>query len=463
MRNAASRRRDAARARTLRPKVEGLEDRLLLFATNGGSWTYPVRVTFSFLPDGTNIGGYGSNLNAGLNAEGITTAAWQNAFQQAAAYWEAYANINLVQVPDNGAPLGSAGNQQGDSRFGDIRIGGLAQGSNGYLAYTYLPPPMNGGTLASDIVFNTSIAWQIGGNYDLQTVALHELGHALGLDHSSDGTAAMAAIYNGIKPAPTTDDIQGIQSIYGARTADWMNTSANADPINFHGGLTAQWEGVNIASPAAADWYQLTVPAGSSTTLTISMQTTGLSQLSPRVVLFDGSLRGLNGVSAYSAGSGATATLTYSPVYPGQVYYIKALAAQAGPSGAGAYGMQVNLTGASLNPLPPPNTAVATQPDSGTNPAEAETTHGRRGPAPAAAEPPVVIGTLSGNGDGLTVAPRRGTPAATTHGHHPKGPAGAHAKVVASARVTHAAPALHPTRTGTTATHHAPKRHHVGA
>ena len=42
--------------------------------------------------------------------------------------WEAVADINLVLVSDNGAAVGSRGNQQGDSRFGDIRIGGHPAG-----------------------------------------------------------------------------------------------------------------------------------------------------------------------------------------------------------------------------------------------------------------------------------------------------------------------------------------------
>src|SRR5690348_13907032 len=143
----------SSRRRAERPALEPLEGRRLLYSASGALWPNPAVITYSFVPDGTSIGGVPSNLNAALNAEGITTAACQAAIQGAAAVWEDVAKINLVQVADNGAPIGTAGFQQGDSRFGDIRIGGFAQAS-GTLAYAYAPPPLNGGTAAGDIFFN---------------------------------------------------------------------------------------------------------------------------------------------------------------------------------------------------------------------------------------------------------------------------------------------------------------------
>ncbi|MBL9006872.1 MAG: matrixin family metalloprotease [Myxococcales bacterium] len=55
---------------------------------------------------------------------------------------------------------------------------------------------------------------------DLESVALHELGHALGLAHSSDAASVMYASYGGPRRALTLDDIAGIESIYGARGSD---------------------------------------------------------------------------------------------------------------------------------------------------------------------------------------------------------------------------------------------------
>ncbi|MFO0910689.1 MAG: matrixin family metalloprotease [Isosphaeraceae bacterium] len=199
--------------RRSRPRLEGLEDRKLLYATLGGTWVYGSRITYSFVPDGTSIGGVGSNLYATLDAK-YPTATWKAAFQKAAAVWSSYANINLAQVSDNGAPLDTTGNQQNDSRFGDIRISMIPQNS-GALAFAMLPPPFNGGPDAGDIVFNSNIDWKVNSNYDLQTVAIHEMGHALGLDHSTISSAVMYSYYSGLKQSLVGDDISGIQSVWG--------------------------------------------------------------------------------------------------------------------------------------------------------------------------------------------------------------------------------------------------------
>ncbi len=74
-----------------------------------------------------------------------------------------------------------------------------------------------------DIRLHDRFNWYTGtglptsGTYDWQTVAAHEMGHCLGLGHTSDDTAVMYASLSAAtaKRTPNSDDIAGRNAIYG--------------------------------------------------------------------------------------------------------------------------------------------------------------------------------------------------------------------------------------------------------
>jgi hypothetical protein len=351
-----------------------------MYATLGDMWTYGSRITYSFVPDGTDIGGQPSSLHQAMAARGFSTQVWQDEFNRAAAVWQAVAGINLSPVPDSGDRISVSGNQQGDPRFGDIRISGIDLGA-GSLGMAFYPPPFNGGTIAGDIVMNTAIAWNINSSYDLRTVAIHEIGHALGMDHSTITSAAMFGGYTGIKQTLTSDDTTGIRSIYGAQPNDVFepNNLPTAPTILsaavFNANQQVTLAGLNISSSGDNDWFRVTVPAGTSGTMTVRMQTEGLSLVSPKVGVYTTSLQLLGGTTVNST-TGGTATVTISGVSAGQTYLVRAIP-NAGAI-AGAYALQINAGSGTQAPVPPPNTVVPEQLSSWANPGSGNLTTNSR-------------------------------------------------------------------------------------
>ncbi|WP_165075121.1 matrixin family metalloprotease [Paludisphaera rhizosphaerae] len=360
--------------RRWRPRVEGLEERLLLYATLGANWTYGSRITYSFVPDGTAIGVNSSSLFQTLNSLGSSDV-WQREFASAAAVWQAVANINLVQVSDNGAPLGSAGNQQGSPYFGDIRISAMPL-SSGTLGAAYSPPPLNGGTLAGDIVLNSNVSWKIDANYDLQTVAIHELGHALGMDHSTIAKAVMYYYYTGIKQSLNSDDIAGIDSIsaYGPRQYDSYNSGGQNNQIWYNAKSLDKYRtslnqitqtDLDITTSTMTEWFWVTIPQTNIGSFTVTAQSKNLSLLAPQVMVFDSSLNYLGVDSGAALGTGSTATLSVGGVTAGQGFFIRVASAGGDSGGTGAYALQINFGTSKMALVAPPNTAIAAQSSQG--------------------------------------------------------------------------------------------------
>ena len=72
----------------------------------------------------------------------------------------------------------------------------------------------------ADIALNTQFKWYAGtgtpgrGQYDAETVFLHENGHVAGLGHSNVSGAVMEPYYAGVRRDLRPDDIAGISALY---------------------------------------------------------------------------------------------------------------------------------------------------------------------------------------------------------------------------------------------------------
>jgi hypothetical protein len=335
------------------------------YAVSGNAWPNPQLVTISFVPDGTVVmggasGSYTSNLFSVFNAKFGSTSLWENQILKAAQAWAQAANLNFAVAPDSGAPVGSGNFEQGDPTMGDIRIGGYAFSSSA-LAFAFQPPPENNYSLAGDVDFNTGQAFvNGGGGYDLYTVAMHEIGHALGMDHSLVPNAVMYASYTGAKPGLNADDAAGIQTIYGARTdpvsngtlATATNLTASLNPTT----LTAV-HADSLASTSDVDYFTVTVPAATSGTLTVTVQSAGLSLLAPKLTIYGPNQNVLATLST-AGEQGGTLTFSLGGVSAGQQYYIKVQSAVTTAFGTGAYALTLNLGSGPAPTVPLPNTQV---------------------------------------------------------------------------------------------------------
>lgn len=138
----------------------------------------PRRLLASVGWDGVGQGAVELNYYLGEAPVQIGQATFESVIEQALEAWSDVADITFTETTTPG---------QVDSL--DIAFASL-DGSGGVLAQAYFPDDVNGSTIAGDIQFDTSENWEVGNAqgsqaFDLLYVAVHEIGHALGLEHST--------------------------------------------------------------------------------------------------------------------------------------------------------------------------------------------------------------------------------------------------------------------------------------
>ncbi len=104
------------------------------------------------------------------------------------------------------------------------------------LAHAYYPAPPAPEPIAGDVHFNDDLLWGAGDprRWDVFSVALHELGHSLGLVHSGDPGSVMYPMSRGIVHGLADIDVRTIQTIYAAPPSPvvprgWAETVVGAD------------------------------------------------------------------------------------------------------------------------------------------------------------------------------------------------------------------------------------------
>jgi Matrixin len=334
-------------AKSRRPIVEQLEGRVVR-AVFGLPWMDPTHLTLSFAPDGTSIVGAQSDLFQTLDSEFPTSASWQDLIVQAFQTWATQTNVSIGLTTDSGAPFGVAGLSQGDPRFGDIRIGAIPLASD-VMAITVPPDPYFSGTLSGDMILNSSANLTPG---DLFAVAQHEAGLCLGLGESTDPTSAM---YSFLNPQATLSpgDIQNIQALYGtpdpdpnASNSSFATAAPISEPILYIGQTPLVAYG-DHATASNTDFFSVSPPALYAGSVTIQLQTSGISFLQPQLDVCDQN-GNLLGQAQSTSEVGDVVSVTLPQVNPFQRYYIEVSSPAQNVFGIGRYALSVTFNGRSL-------------------------------------------------------------------------------------------------------------------
>lgn len=317
-----------------------MEDRRV-FAT-GIPWEAPDRLTFSLAPDGTAVGSGASDLFAALDSQ-FPRDVWQEELAKAFATWSSVTNLDFGLVSDEGEAFGVAGSNVGDSRFGDIRVGAQPMTPE-TLSISVPHDPFLAGTWDGDLLLNDAADYTAD---ELFAVLLHEVGHVIGLDHSDSPTSVMYSHLNA-NTRLSAEDVAAAQALYGERQADvWdaqqsNNSAGSATKIalsqssgGFQGAAPLVKFG-DIAGARDVDYYSIRSFSGYQGSLTIRLQSLGLSLLAPSLTVTDDQGRTVGRV--LSTGSfGDSVQVRIAQADPRRTYTIRVAGARADEFGQGRY------------------------------------------------------------------------------------------------------------------------------
>lgn len=246
------------RAEWMDLRVEQIE---MLTLGQGMSASRLHRQPFRWVPgdfrraaDGSNLS-YLVDLSDGLGSSGLTAAGAEAAVDAAVATWGADAclqKVKLVKRVSDGSDPDIFDSRFGYGGFGNYRAADIVSagwlpadffervtGPGGgqtvvalsvtfiYVGRDGLPSDLDGDgyldTAHSEIYYNRGFSWLAGAsgqNLDPRSVALHELGHALGIGHiGPPPTAVMNPVYAGTRTSLLPLDHAALCSVWSA----WPN------------------------------------------------------------------------------------------------------------------------------------------------------------------------------------------------------------------------------------------------
>lgn len=153
------------------------------------------------------------------------TTSWNQVITNALATWNTHIDLVKFSAVNDSTATNGDGNSNNTIFFDATNYGEAFGESTLAVSTTWY---IGSRKVESDVIFNTKFSWdsyrgnQRGGSspvYDIFRVALHELGHTLGLDHPDENGQNVTALMNSLitnLDALATDDINGARALYGA-------------------------------------------------------------------------------------------------------------------------------------------------------------------------------------------------------------------------------------------------------
>ncbi|HJT81190.1 MAG TPA: matrixin family metalloprotease [Chthoniobacterales bacterium] len=166
-------------------------------------------------------------LSLGSPGRGLSdgSTSWNQPASAAFSIWNQYmGNLQINPVSNDAAPVSQRDGVNSVAFASSFFGSSFGSNTLAITGYSY-----SGGSMTeANVLVNNRISWdsyrgalRFSGGWDLRRVLIHEFGHALGLDHPDQAGQRVSAVMNSIISnidTAVTDDINGIQALYGVNS-----------------------------------------------------------------------------------------------------------------------------------------------------------------------------------------------------------------------------------------------------